>query len=148
MDQIIDAFGIDIRLIVIQLVNFGILLAALTYFLYKPVMGMLDAREQKIAKGIKDAEVAAVTRASAESDKQAVLVTAQAEAAGIAERARTHAEVVGAEVMSEAHAKAQAIVVEAEARAQESKRKAEKESEPEITKLAILATEKLLRAEA
>lgn len=148
MDQIIHAFGIDLRLIVIQLVNFGILLAALSYFLYKPVMGMLDAREQKIAKGIKDAEDAALIKASADQDKQVVLATAHAEAGSIAERARAHAEVVGAEMVEIAQAKAQAIVLEAEARALEAKRRAEKESEAEITKLAILATEKMLRAEA
>lgn len=38
MDQLIQAFGIDAKLITVQIINFGILLAALTYFLYKPVL--------------------------------------------------------------------------------------------------------------
>ena len=148
MDQIIEAFGINWKLIVVQLVNFGILLAALSYFLYKPVMRMLEERGQKIAQGMKDAEEAANAKATAETEKQAVVAAAHGEAAEIALRARTHAEVVGEEVVKEAQAKAAAIVTEAEARALEEKRKAQKESEAEITKLAILATEKLLREQA
>lgn len=145
MDQIIEAFGIDIRLIVIQLVNFGILLAALSYFLYKPVLGMLDARTQKIAQGMKDAEEAAKAKIGAEAEKLTVLAAAHNDASKIADRARTHAESVGEEVLKEAQVKAQTIITDAEKRAQEAKRLAEKESEAEITKLAILATERFLR---
>ncbi len=148
MDQIIEAFGIDWKLITIQLVNFAILLGALSYFLYRPVMKLLDERAAKIEQGIADANAAATAKASAESEKQATLTAAQAEAAAVAERARAHANEVGEAATREAAGRAAAIVADAEARALEAKRKAEKDSEAEITKLAILAAEKLLKERA
>ena len=73
MEQLIEAFGIDVRLIIIQVFNFGILMAVLTYFLYKPVLKMLNEREAKIAQGIKDAEEAAKVRGEATEEKKAIL---------------------------------------------------------------------------
>ena len=148
MEQIIHAFGIDVRLIIIQIINFGILMALLTYFLYKPIMGMLAAREEKIARGIKDADEAAKARENAEVEKRSVLAAAHDEAGKIGERARTHAETVQQEAAAAAQVKAQAIVADAEKRAEEAKRRAEKESEAEIAKAAVLAAEKILRQRA
>jgi F-type H+-transporting ATPase subunit b len=145
MDQIIEAFGIDWRLIIIQIVNFGLLMAALSYFLYKPVLKLLDERAAKIAQGVADADAAKAARAEAEGEKQVVLQGAQGEAAAIAERARVHAASLAEEASREAQIKAAAIVADAEARAREEKLRALKESEAEIAKLAILATEKLIR---
>lgn len=148
MEKIIEAFGLDVRLIIIQLVNFGILMAALSYFLYKPVMRMLDERATKIARGVADAEAAAAARTSAEADKQLVLTSAHGEAAAVVDRARKHAEETEEKLVRDAQAKAAGIVSDAEVRATEAARRLEKESEAEIAKIAVLATEKLLRERA
>ena len=73
MEQLISAFGIDVKLITIQIINFVVLAGLLSYFLYKPVLKILDEREEKIKQGIADAEEAAVAKASAVSEKQALL---------------------------------------------------------------------------
>ncbi|HMA79010.1 MAG TPA: hypothetical protein VKP88_07860, partial [Candidatus Paceibacterota bacterium] len=65
MEQLIQAFGIDTRLIVVQIINFGLLLALLSYFLYRPILNLLEEREAKITQGIKDAEAAAAAKADA-----------------------------------------------------------------------------------
>ena len=70
MEEILHAFGIDWRLILIQVVNFGILAGALWYFLYTPVLKILNDREEKIRKGIEYAEAAQETRAEAGTTKQ------------------------------------------------------------------------------
>jgi F-type H+-transporting ATPase subunit b len=50
----------DIQLtqILFQAINFSVVLGALTYLLYKPVLKMFDERSQKIAAGQKAAEAA------------------------------------------------------------------------------------------
>jgi F-type H+-transporting ATPase subunit b len=146
MEQLIQAFGIDVRLIVIQIINFGILMALLSYFLYKPVLKLLREREERIVQGIKDAEAAAVAKNQAESDKQAVLAAAQSEAVAVAERAKAHADATSEETLTEARTKAAAMIADAEARGEDIKKQAQKESEAEIAKLAILAAEKVLRS--
>ena len=49
MEKVLDVFGIDWKLLLINAVNFGLLLATLSYFFYKPMMRMLDLRRDKIA---------------------------------------------------------------------------------------------------
>jgi F-type H+-transporting ATPase subunit b len=145
MEEIIKAFGIDGRLIVIQIVNFAILMGILGYFLYNPILRMLAEREAKIKKGIEDAEAAAKAKAEADTEKQAVLTAAHGEASEINTRAKAAADVKASAIVSEAEEKANAIVRSAELRATEAAAKIEKDAEGEITKTAILAVEKLLR---
>ncbi len=145
MEEIIKAFGIDGRLIVIQIVNFAILMGILGYFLYNPILRMLAEREAKIQKGIEDAEAAAKAKAEADIEKQAVLTAAHGEAGEINTRAKAAADLKASAIVSEAEEKANAIVRSAELRATEAAAKIEKDAEGEITKTAILAVEKLLR---
>ena len=145
MEQLIHAFGIDIRLIIIQIINFGVLMALLSYFLYKPVLKLLRDREEKITLGIKDAEAAAVAKAAANTEKGAVLAAAHKDAEAIAKRAEVFAVEQAAEIKAAAEAKSTALLAEAAHKAEELKKRAEKESEAEIAKVAVLAAEKILR---
>ncbi len=148
MDQIIHAFGIDVRLIIIQIINFTVLMVALGYFLYKPVLKMLADREAKIAQGLKDAEDAAKAKDEAGVEKQVILAAAHADAAEVANRAKKAAEVKASEIVGEAEAKAASVLAEAEAKRELIKEQARKESEKEIAQVAILAAEKVLRERA
>ena len=145
MDQLISAFGIDLQLIVLQILNFGLLAAGLTYFLYKPVLRLLKERQQRIEQGIKDAEKAEKMRANAEDEKQEILAAAHNEAKEVAARAKVHAEEKGKEIVKQAEQKAGQVVDQAKLAGEEIKTRSLKESETEIAKTAILAAEKILR---
>ncbi len=146
MDEIINAFGIDVRLIIIQIVNFAILMAALGYFLYRPVLKLLREREEKISQGLKDAELAALARAEADAERQVILTGAHADAAAVATRAKSAADVTASEVLAVAEGKAAELLKQAELRSEQLRAQALAESDKEIAQLAMLATEKLLRA--
>lgn len=146
MGPLLDAFGIDVRLLVAQLVNFGVLLAALTYFLYKPVMRTLDERREKIAKGVEDAEAAAKAASVASEQAHQTVSAAEAEAGQVLTRARAEAQAEKARLEQEAHGRAESIVRDGESRAKEAHERALRESEREIARLALLAAEKALRA--
>ncbi len=148
MEEIIKAFGIDGRLIVIQIVNFAILMSILGYFLYTPILNLLKEREEKIAKGIKDAEAAAKAKAEADLEKQAVLTAAHDEARDINARAKVAADEKALGIVGDAEEKANAIVKSAELRAAEAADQIKKDAEGEIAKTAVLAVEKLLREQA
>jgi F-type H+-transporting ATPase subunit b len=148
MEQLIHAFGIDARLIIIQVVNFGLLMAALTYLLYKPVLKMLAERQEKIAQGMKDAEAAGKARLEATEEKKGIIASANSEAEAMTARAKEHAVVKADEIVAEAQKKAEQVVKDATLRGEELKAQAQKESEAEIAKLAILAAEKVLKERA
>jgi F-type H+-transporting ATPase subunit b len=148
MDEIIHAFGIDGRLIIIQVVNFGILMVALGYFLYKPILRILKEREEKITQGLKDAEDAARAKAEAGEEKQTILTSAHMEAGEVAKRAQVAAETQASEIVAGAQEKAAAVLSDAEIKREQIKAQALKESEKEIASLAVLAAEKVLREQA
>ena len=144
MEQLIEAFGIDAKLIVIQIINFVVLAGLLSYLLYKPVLNILSMREEKIKQGIQDAEAAAKANAEAVAEKQAILAAAEKEAAAIDQRAKDFGKQKTEELVAEANAKAAEVISEAEAKSAQLKAQALKESEAEIAKLAVLAAEKIV----
>jgi F-type H+-transporting ATPase subunit b len=58
MQQFFSQLGIDWRLIISQMVDFGLLLFVLWYFLYKPIIKLLNDRKQKIEEGITKSKIA------------------------------------------------------------------------------------------
>ena len=148
MEEIINAFGIDARLIIIQLVNFGILMVALGYFLYKPILRILKEREEKIAQGLKDAEAAAEAKSQAGLEKQAILSKAHLEAEEVNKRAKLAADTTASEIVGAAQEKASLVLKDAELKSEQLKTQAKAESEKEIAQVAILAAEKILRGKS
>jgi F-type H+-transporting ATPase subunit b len=146
MDQLFEAFGIDWKLLLAQAVNFGVLFIALTYLLYKPVMKTLEERQQKVAKGVEDAERATEMLATAGGKASEKVHEAEKEAEGIVASAREAATTEKSRIMKEAEARAAAVAVDAEARATEIAARALRESEKDIARLAILAAEKAIRS--
>jgi F-type H+-transporting ATPase subunit b len=148
MEQLIQSFGIDAKLIVAQIINFVILLALLSYFLYTPMLRLLKEREEKIAQGIKDAEAAAKAKATADGEKKAILTAAEQKAAHINTAATNEAAARGDEIVKEASLKAENILKAAESAGEQLKQKAAKEAEADVAKAALLAAERILREKA
>lgn len=145
MESLLDAFGIDVKLLLAQLVNFGVLFVALTWLLYKPVMKTLDERAAKIAQGVEDAEIASEKALQADENAAKVVKGAETEAEGIVSSARDLAGTEKSRIMKEAEARAAQVAADAEARAEETAAKALRDSEKEVARLAVLAAEKVLR---
>jgi F-type H+-transporting ATPase subunit b len=148
MSQLFAAFGINGSLIIAQAVNFGVLLFVLWFFLYKPVLKMLDARQKKVAQGVLDAERAAEKLAGADSAAAAVMSSAETEADSIVAGARETATAEKLRITTEANERAAAIAADADARAKETAAKALRDSDKEIARLAVLAAEKVLQQKA
>lgn len=148
MEAIIEAFGIDAKLIIIQIVNFAILMVALGYFLYTPILKMLKEREDKIAQGIADAEQAAIAKNQAEAEKKDILTAAHSSAEDVVARSKNTAETSASEIMADAQNKAAEVMKTANEKAKQLHAQVQKEAESEIAKTAILAAEKILREKA
>jgi len=144
MQELFHAFGIDWRLLVLQMINFGILVGALWFFLYKPVLSMLKKREDMVAKGVQDAQEAEKTRAHIEESKGEILKGAEAEAQEMVAVAKQYGSEEKSKILKDAEERAAKVAHDAELRAKEISAKARKESEKEIAKLSILAAEKVL----
>ena len=88
MSAILTTFGIDWRLLLIDSINFGVLLVGLTYFLYTPILKMLEERRKKIAEGVEAAKKSQVKLAEIEGERTSKLREAAAEADDLIQSAR------------------------------------------------------------
>lgn len=145
MEDLLHAFGIDGRLIAIQIFNFALLAGLLWYFLYEPIIKLLDDRRKKVEKGLEDAKEAGAARTRAEEEKREVLSAAQKEAGEVVARARETGEEKRGQLVKEAEVEAARVIADAKKAGEELKVKLQKESEAEVAKAAILAAEKILR---
>lgn len=144
--EILHVFGIDWRLLIVQVVNFGVLMALLYVFLYGPLMKLIDERRAKIAKGVRDAEKAEHNLAQAEDERRAIVASAAKEADAMAERARSDAAAKEKELTDEAQAKAARLVAAAEAESVELRARALAGAKEEMARLIVLGAEKALQA--
>ncbi len=144
MQEILTTFGIDWRLLLVNAINFGVLLLGLWYFLYTPMMRMLEERRNKVVQGVKDAEQAAAELAAVETTRLQTLAHAGKEADEIVSHARKTGSEKNREIVSAAEAASASILKDAENQAKELKEKAIQESKQEVAKLVVLGIEKTL----
>jgi F-type H+-transporting ATPase subunit b len=146
MEQVLDVFGIDWKLLLINAANFGVLLAALTYFLYKPMLRMLDARRNKIAEGVRAAEKAEAELKEFEANRGDMLAKAGREADSIVSEARAAGTEKQKEITAQAEGSAARTIAEAEAQAKDLKERAVQESKQEVAKLIVLGMERAFKS--
>jgi len=84
----IAQFGLNVKIFIAQLINFGIVLIVLWRFVYRPIVKLIEAREEKIEKSIKHAEEVERRLNEATLEKDAMLKDARIEAQRIVEEAR------------------------------------------------------------
>lgn len=142
MGAVLSTFGVDWRLLLINAINFGVLMVALWYFLYGPVMRALEERRMRIAKGVEDAQAAEVRLHEIEHSREEVLAKAGQEADRLVEEARAAGAAKERELRAQGEAAAQSAIKEAHAQAQDLKEKALEESKREVAKLIVLGIEK------
>ena len=139
-----EALGINLGFLIIQILAFAIVLLALNAWVYKPLLNMLASRKQKIAQGLEDARVAAEARADAEKEASRILADAHAEASKVArdatERALKAASDAKAAAEAEATASREAIITEA----QQERNRILGDLRGQVAALALAATQKLV----
>lgn len=144
MEELIKTFHIDIKLIIAQAVNFGIVLLVLWKFAYKPILKTLNDRSSKIEKGIKDAESSGVKLAEMEKKEKAVLLEAREEAQKIIQQAEKTALQNAKDLEIAAKVQSEKALEDAKKQIEQEKNKAVKEAKSEIAGLVMSATEKII----
>jgi F-type H+-transporting ATPase subunit b len=145
MEVIFTTFGIDWRLLLIQGLNFGIHMVGLWYFLYGPVMRLLEERRAKVSRGVADAEAAAKQLEGVESERRAMLAQTGKEADEIISHAHKRGSDKERELVAHAEASAASVLAQAQAQAREYKERAVSESKEDVAKLIVLGVEKMLK---
>jgi len=139
-----EALGINLGLLIVQIFAFIIVFLTLNSWVYKPMLNMMDARKQKIAQGLEDARVAAEARADAEKDAAKIKAEAQVEASKIVAEATERASAAGKDVKSAAETEAAKAREAAIAETEQERNRILGDLRGQVASLAIAAANKLV----
>jgi F-type H+-transporting ATPase subunit b len=140
----LENLGINLGLLIVQIIAFIILFLTLSAWVYRPMLNMMESRKQKIAQGLEDAREAANARANAEKDAAKVIADAQTEASKVVREATERASVAGQEVKAAADADAARAREGAIAEAEVERNRILGDLRSQVASLAIAAANKLV----
>ncbi len=139
-----EALGINLGLLIVQIVAFIIVFLTLNAWVYEPMLNMMESRKQKIAQGLEDARVAAEARANAEKEAAKIIAEAQTEASNIVREATERAATAGQDVKAAAEAEAAKARDAAVAEAEIERNRILGDLRSQVAGLAIAAANKLV----
>ena len=139
-----EALGINLGLLIVQIIAFSIVFLTLNAWVYQPLLNMMETRKQKIAQGLEDARVAADARADAEKQAAKIIADAQAEASKVVREATDRAAAAGKDVNSAAEAEALKARDAAMAEAEVERNRILGDLRGQVAALAVAAANKLV----
>lgn len=142
--NMIERFGIEPKYVIMQVISFLILFGVLYFFGIKPTVATMEARNQKIAEGLKHAEETTARLAAAQAESAAIVKAAQLEAQRAVDEARKAAKEFGDKQQADAIARAADTLAKAQQAIELEHKKMLEQARGEIARLVVTTTERVL----
>ena len=142
--EILGTLGINARDFLWHTINFIVLIALLTYFLYRPITAMLEERTRRIQESLDAAERAKADVARADAERDELLASTRREIQEMMTTAQQVAERIQSEARTTAQQEAQRIVETARQEAEAERAQAMAELRREVASLAVQAAERVI----
>jgi len=140
----VDALGINLPGLIVQLVNFTLLLFVLRLVLYKPILKMLDQRRERIAESLQAADSMKQQAAAAETQVQEELAKARVEGQALIAAAQQNASRIQEDARTQAKTEADALVARARQEIELERDNAIARLRSEFADLTVSAAEKVI----
>ena len=135
-----EMLGIHWQKLIIQAINFAVVLIVLWKFAYKPIFNILEARKAKIADGLANADKIKAELAKTESERKRILEQAGDTANLMIEQAREAANRVREVETQKAIAAAEQIIAKAREASAQDHAKMLAELKREVGRLVVQTT--------
>lgn len=143
--QVLGTLGVNWKLFLAQLVNFGIVLFVFWRWVVKPLGKTLTDRQAKIESGLKNAEYMEAEKRKFEDWKAEQMKKVRVEADHILRTTNDTANKIKQDTIVDAQKQADAIMSQAKASIESEKTQTMKEIRQEVATLVVAASEKILR---
>jgi F-type H+-transporting ATPase subunit b len=145
MESIANTLGVNWSGLIWQSINFIVLLFILSRVLYKPVLGMLDDRAQRVRDSMDQADAARRAAEQAETDRQALLAETRREAEAIRARAEEQAKRIVSDAEARAQERQQQILEQAEATSRQIEARVMAQVRAQLADLVLTGVERVTR---
>lgn len=140
----LGTLGINFKIFLAQLFNFAIVLVVLWKWAYKPIVKLLEERQEKIERGVKQAEEIEKRVQDLERERHEVMTVAKSDAAKILEDVRMTADERRSELLARAKEEVKDVVTQGKAQLEAQKLQMILEAREEIAAIAVEAARKIL----
>lgn len=136
----------DIQLpqILFQIINFGVVMGALTFLLYKPIQKIMDERAEKIVEGQAAAQEAVEEKAKLATLRAKLEKEAERKAAALLEKAAEKATEQKKEILAKARQEAEAEVAKLKAQWQTEKQQLVRSAEQDMIKAVMAVAQRVV----
>lgn len=131
--------------LIVQALNFSLLLFLLWWLLYRPFVSKMEERTQAIKKSLEEAQAARAEAQRQQEEYRARLEAAHAEAQAIQDAALKQAAEEQRSIVEAARQEAARIVERGRAEIEQDVRRAKEELRREVGELAVAVAERLIR---
>lgn len=142
---LLGTLGINWKLFLAQLVNFGIVLFVFWKFVAKPLGKLLTDRQARIESGLKNADYMEAEKKKFEDWKMQEMKKVRTEADHILRTTNDTANKIKQETIVEAQRSAATLLAQAKASIESEKVQTLKEIKQDVATLVVAASEKILR---
>jgi F-type H+-transporting ATPase subunit b len=142
--KLFEALGLNWKILLAQLVNFGLLVWILHRYGYGPIIKFIDERRGKIEGGLEKARLVDEKMEKAKETEKEIIVSAKKEAQKIVSSSTEVAKKNQEEMINKAHEEAQRILESSEKKAIQEKDRIIGEAKEEVAELVVSATKKLI----
>lgn len=145
MQKLIEALGLDPKILIAQLINFVILIFLLYKLGYKQIIKFVEERTRTIESGLKNAEKANEDLASAQKEQERLLSEARTEGRDIVSEAKVNAEKQAQELLAKNAVQIEALNAKHTADMNALREQMLREVKAEASTLIFSVVEKVLR---
>ncbi|HCY18049.1 MAG: ATP synthase F0, B subunit [Candidatus Nomurabacteria bacterium GW2011_GWF2_35_12] len=144
MESIINTFHIDLKIIIAQIFNFGIVFVVLYLYALKPLNKLMKERSEKIEKGINDAKSNAEILNNTKVEYQELITKARKEADKIFQEGKKEAETKKTLMLEKAKEEVAVMIANGKKNFENEKIKMVAQATEEIVSLSVKIAEKIL----
>ena len=145
--ELLEKLGINWALLLAQAVNFGIVLGALTWLVYRPLLNLLDQRSEKIRRSLEDAAKIESQKKEMDEFRLEQMKKIDAEIGAVLERARREAEEARQQILTGAQEEAARILARGGQKLEGERKKVLSDVQGTVAAVIVRMTEKLLGRE-
>ena len=109
-----EKLGVELPLLITQIINFVIMIFVLTKLLYKPILKGLEKRRQKIEEGLKLTETVKIEEEHLQKRREEMVKEARIEARAILEEAKKAAKDASDEIINQGKQEVQTLKLKME----------------------------------
>lgn len=145
--EMLQTLGVNWGMLIAQMINFGILLVALSYLLYRPVMRVLDERRERVRQSMEHASTLERQVEEMEKQRKTRMKEMDDQAKEFIAQAKQQADGMKKEIVDGAKAEVDQMLEKGRKQLDDERRKLLTDLQKTVTTVSVQLAEKILERE-